>query len=1272
MPFDLHDVFFRAGSLTDFWARRKNSDPFGSLIIANRNSTWRTSMEENIKILRSKNTSIQEIVRIKQDYLDSMMKNLESMIVSGVFRSNTVSQMLQITKLMDFNSVCRTSPHSIHRIIMEKSGKIPTVRRFDPFYRAWDAFAKLMEETNKFFLLNSGNLCGMVELLIAQLFFKFAHTNKTWTFFYCTVIFESGNGHFSTNTPDGPLPNRGKINNVGADFTNERANDVHGAMYDVLFIAKKDRYHEFLTTMRTTPTVMENITCATLVGGKIVSIPQAETNFQVISMTENREDQGALIHFGLARGPERNIAAFNRAEDPLTKNGIISQKRKVVHACLGQLSTNRPPRGSEDAEKGKTIDAVAAVIQNGTHPPAQKKIRGTFGNSGTESMMPRNQDLSDEMKHKVANYFSFSQNLAGLSVALLNNTGAKTIEVSTVSLGGYAWLCYYIKLYAGGMFDGFMVEGFSRAMEGYKSRGVVYSIWIKTISAMARGGDMQDVVKHLWGDVEYDALPLVAIPAVACNILYRSVNIGCFVILTVLAADLDVPHISWKSLNKFFAATAPPAEDDPDVMYKEEFVTLKNFVIRCLDSNRFCPNDDGPFGLHENVSCYITNDGVDNTMLPMHKTSLMRIAVSKDKDDGEDITTKVAQRIDSKEGRRLVTVCQMGPGFHPYKYALIKLMNEFKPDFRGLCPREMFFSDKHFRVLGIQHSASGLSNYDDPDPMPFARQFNFKAGPNDIRSHAIGLNLWSALAVVSLMGGTELHSSLTKTFSNSLMETILAYSPSGFTPGGISPGFDYDPLTTKPIKFYFTAENRPNHFWRPESAAFVHTGSLTLAPSIGRFLPEDCFSLPLPDIAKTLHCDIMEVPGNAFTVRFCLTCTRVRALNTTVYFPGHADPGARRLVLLPHPPFLGRGLRGDGYPQQGGHCGHHALRQGSRPERHVSARHVRVGRFPPQGKHGDNPADQEAGGVCGSRRTGRDCAEDSRMPDFVSRARRPVQPEHLFVPGAHIEGYGCNRDLFPRGSHGGAGTCRGGALPRYGCHPRRPLHHPDGCGQGFVHSTVRSEHCPACRGEALCRCRVSAHEREGTTRRMFELRHVCRESVGCAAGLGVQRGRRQHCQAPQVRAGRRPSFHSHTLSERRLFKRVLSCESAMMQKALPNCELDDDAQATMDEDMKAVILAKKRNEAYDLEFNLKLKQIALSVAILLVLIACMIWYPSLLLGVMAYSAFQCTREPILVVIFLVSTGLFLASHMPNMKVVWVVTDALYEISRSTTTDLHGT
>ena len=848
---------------------RKNSDPFGPLIIANRNATWRAAMEENIKILRSNGTDIQEIIRIISDYQRSMHKTVESMIISGVFRSNTVSQMLQITKLMDYKSVCNETPTSIYRVIMEKSGKIPTLRRFDPFYRAWDAFTKVMEETNKYFHLNAGNLCGMVELLIAQLFFKFAHTNKTWTFFYCTVIFESGNGHFSTHTPDGPLPNRLKFNNVGSDFTKDRACDIWGAMYDTLLIAKIHRYYESLTNMRSTPTVMENIACAVVVGGKVINTPQPETNFQCMAMTENRDDQGALIHFGLARGAEgNNVTAFGRVEDPLTKNGVASQKRKITPVCLTQISTNRPPKGAEDAEKGKTIDAVAAVMQNGTNPPAQKKTKGSFGNSGSESVMPRNLELSDEMKSIVANFFAFSQNLAGVGVALPNNIGAASIEVSTACLAGYAWLCYYVKLYAGGMFDGYMIEGFSRAMEGYKSRGVVYCIWVKTINAMAKSRDMDAAIRQLWGDVAYDALPLLALPAVTCNILYRSVHIGCFAILTVLAADLEIPYISWKSLNRFFSATGPPAEDDPDVMYREEFTILKDYVIRCLDSNRFCPNDDGPFGVHENISCFITNDGTDNTMLPTHKTSLMRIPVSKDKEDSDDITTKVAQRIDTKVGRQLVTIMQMGPGHYPYKYALIKLGKEFKPDFRGLCPREMYFSKKHLRVLGILQLASGMTDYDEPDPMPFVNTVNFKAGPNDIRSHAIGMNLWSCLAIVSLMGGTDLHSNLTKTFSNNLMEKILSYSPSGFTPGGISPSFDYDLVTTKPIKFYYPTENRPNHFWRPENAAFVHTGVLTLAPAIGRFLPEDCFSLPLPDIAKALHCDVMEVPGNAFTVSF--------------------------------------------------------------------------------------------------------------------------------------------------------------------------------------------------------------------------------------------------------------------------------------------------------------------------------------------------------------------------------------------------------------------
>lgn len=216
-------------------------------------------------------------------------------------------------------------------------------------------------------------------------------------------------------------------------------------------------------------------------------------------MTENRDDQGALIHFGLARGAEgNNVTAFGRVEDPVTKNGVASQKRKITPVCILQISTNRPPKGADDAEKGKTIDAVAAVIQNGMNPPAQKKTKGSFGNSGSESVIPRNQELSDEMKHTVANFLAFSQNIAGLNVALLNNIGAAPIEVSTVSLGTYAWLCFYIKQYAG---DVRRLHG--RRIQSRHGRiqveGVIFSIWIKTISAMGRLQDMDEVVRQLWG-----------------------------------------------------------------------------------------------------------------------------------------------------------------------------------------------------------------------------------------------------------------------------------------------------------------------------------------------------------------------------------------------------------------------------------------------------------------------------------------------------------------------------------------------------------------------------------------------------------------------------------------------------------------------------------------------------------------------------------------------------------------------------------------------------
>lgn len=120
-----------------------------------------------------------------------------------------------------------------------------------------------------------------------------------------------------------------------------------------------------------------------------------------------------------------------------------------------------------------------------------------------------------------------------------------------------------------------------------------------------------------------------------------------------------------------------------------------------------------------------------------------------------------------------------------------------------------------------------------------------------------------------------------------------------------------------------------------------------------------------------------------------------------------------------------------------------------------------------------------------------------------------------------------------------------------------------------------------------------------------------------------------------------------------------------MQPTVPGMEpsiitpsLDDD------EDEKAIIQAKKRNEAYDLEFNLKAKQIGTAALIMTILVCCMLWCEPCLLGVIAFSACYCMREPILVVIFFVSIGMFLASHMPTTKTIWQITGTIYEMEKS--------
>ena len=108
----------------------------------------------------------------------------------------------------------------------------------------------------------------------------------------------------------------------------------------------------------------------------------------------------------------------------------------------------------------------------------------------------------------------------------------------------------------------------------------------------------------------------------------------------------------------------------------------------------------------------------------------------------------------------------------------------------------------------------------------------------------------------------------------------------------------------------------------------------------------------------------------------------------------------------------------------------------------------------------------------------------------------------------------------------------------------------------------------------------------------------------------------------------------------------------------PCCSTDDDDDQALLKD------AKRRNEAYDIELNMKLKQICVSVVILVFLVCCLIWCQPCLLAVIGFSACYCVKEPVLVVVFLVSVGMYVAAHMPSSQTMWKVTGTMYELQKS--------
>jgi hypothetical protein len=156
-------------------------DVFLPLVVVGRHKVGHDALKGEIKSRREKGISPAAAAAMYENYLGDSMQKLFDSIQAGVFRSDTISHMLQLHNLVDYEEICSQGENSIAAVMRERSKKIPKNRKYDGMYRAWHLFLDIWEEANNTsFLLNAGNLICAIELLISQLMFKFAGTNDSW------------------------------------------------------------------------------------------------------------------------------------------------------------------------------------------------------------------------------------------------------------------------------------------------------------------------------------------------------------------------------------------------------------------------------------------------------------------------------------------------------------------------------------------------------------------------------------------------------------------------------------------------------------------------------------------------------------------------------------------------------------------------------------------------------------------------------------------------------------------------------------------------------------------------------------------------------------------------------------------------------------------------------------------------------------------------------------------------------------------------------------
>lgn len=118
-----------------------------------------------------------------------------------------------------------------------------------------------------------------------------------------------------------------------------------------------------------------------------------------------------------------------------------------------------------------------------------------------------------------------------------------------------------------------------------------------------------------------NALPIHEVPATAHSFLTRGLHMGSLMMVGCIAKHLNVPIINLDALRRFFDEDEIPREGEG----RHTCDLIRDWLLLCVQRNRFCPENPGPYNPASNTSIYITSDG-DAEGSPMSdKDTMLRL-----------------------------------------------------------------------------------------------------------------------------------------------------------------------------------------------------------------------------------------------------------------------------------------------------------------------------------------------------------------------------------------------------------------------------------------------------------------------------------------------------------------------------------------------------------------------------------------------------------------------------------------------------------------------